>query len=65
MARPTSRYSRRNIRSYDRDKEYLMRLRNQIFLDTSLDSVKAEMACKKIDGLLRLLRDLAPSDAVA
>lgn len=60
MARPTNPYSRRNVLSYERDKEYLMRLRAAIWLDSTLDSDKVGQTVKLIDDLLLALRDLAP-----
>lgn len=60
MARPTHPYSRRNVASYERDKEYLIRLRMAIWLDHSLDSKRAGEAVRQIDELLIMLRELAP-----
>lgn len=59
MARPTRPYGRRSVASYERDREYLLRLRGAIYLDGQLDTERALDACKKIDDLLLALRDLA------
>lgn len=61
MARPTQPYGRRSVASYERDKEYLLRLRAAIWLDHSLDSEKASEAVRQIDALLLALRGMAPA----
>lgn len=61
MARPTKPYSRRTVDSYERDKEYLLRLRSAIWLDSDLDSDMVGNTVKVIDLLLVALRDLAPA----
>lgn len=61
MARPTRPYGRRSVASYERDREYLLRLRNAVWLDGELDAVKVQEVCKKIDDLILLLRDLGGS----
>lgn len=63
MPRPVHPYSRRSVASYERDKEYLIRLRMGIWLDHSLDSEKAGVVVKRIDELLMLLREMAPPPA--
>lgn len=63
MARPTKAYGRRSVQSYDRDREYLMRLRNAIWCDTELDSAKVKRALDAIDELLLSLRELSPVPA--
>lgn len=59
MARPTKPYSRRNVQSYERDREYLLRLRNAVWLDSALDSEKVKKAVEAIDAALVALRDLS------
>lgn len=63
MGRPTTPYSQRNVQSYQRDREYLIRLRAAIFLDEELDSNKIKDAVEKIDALLLTLRDLTKKPA--
>jgi len=60
MARPTRPYGRRSVASYERDREYLLRLRNAVYLDCDLDSQRVKDVCERIDGLILALRDLAP-----
>jgi hypothetical protein len=60
MARPTRPYGRRSVSSYERDREYLLRLRGAIWLDHQLDAEKVGRVCRMIDDLLLALRDLAP-----
>ena len=58
MPRPNKPYSQRNVKSYQRDREYLLRLRSAIFLDPSLESGDVKRATKLIDDLMLVLRDL-------
>jgi len=60
MPRPNKPYSQRNVVSYERDKEYLIRLRSALWLDSDLDSTKTGKVVAMIDDLLLALRDLAP-----
>lgn len=61
MARPTRPYGRRSVASYERDREYLLRLRNAVYLDCDLDSDRVKDVCARIDGLILALRDLSPA----
>ncbi len=61
MARPTRPYGRRSVASYERDREYLLRLRNAVWLDGDLDADRVADVCKKIDDLILSLRDLGGS----
>jgi Lon protease-like protein len=58
MPRPIKPYGRRSVSSYDRDTEYLLRLRAAIWRDHSLDSTKASEVMSRLDALLEALRDL-------
>ena len=58
MARPTRPYGRRSVASYERDREYLLRLRNAVWLDGDLDADRVKEVCERIDGLILSLRDL-------
>lgn len=60
MGRPIRSYSQRQVQSYERDKEYLCRLRAAIWLDPKLDSDRVTHVVKMIDDLLVALRDIAP-----
>ena len=61
MARPTRPYGRRSVASYERDREYLLRLRNAVWLDGDLDADRVKEVCERIDGLILSLRDLGSS----
>ncbi len=61
MARPTRPYGRRSVASYERDREYLLRLRNAVWLDGDLDADRVKEVCERIDGLILSLRDLGAS----
>lgn len=61
MARPTRPYGRRSVASYERDREYLLRLRNAVWLDGDLDADRVKEVCEKIDVLILSLRDLSGS----
>jgi len=63
MSRPYKPYSQRNVSSYERDREYLMRLRGAIWLDPKLDGAKVKVVLEHIDELVLALRDLSPRPA--
>lgn len=59
MARPVKPYSRRGVKSYVRDVEYLSRLRTAIWGDNELETQDAAAAIGLIDQLMTSLRKLA------